>query len=323
MNHKNENINEKSCCKKMEKQADREENNIKYCENKEKTAGGKRHEKECACKKGEHLHGGAIEGGEHDRGHGHGCGCDHKEEHHHDHCGSEHDHCGCGCDHEHGERLESRAFLRYVAGAVLLLLSFLGELSVLSPWIAVPAAIAVYVYFGVEVWCGAINGLRGGRPFTEQMLMCVATVGAAALLEFADAAAVMYLYSLGELIQGAAYRKSRENIADLIEITEEYINKVENGSIRRVAASTARIGDIISVTVGEKISLDGIVVDGSGFADTAAITGESVPRELAVGTECLSGSVLVAGAVSVRVTECFEHSTANKMKAAVERASRQ
>ena len=112
MNHKNENINEKSCCKKMEKQADREENNIKYCENKEKTAGGKRHEKECACKKGEHLHGGAIEGGEHDRGHGHGCGCDHKEEHHHDHCGSEHDHCGCGCDHEHGERLESRAFLR-------------------------------------------------------------------------------------------------------------------------------------------------------------------------------------------------------------------
>ena len=98
-----------------------------------------------------------------------------------------------------------------------MILSFLGEFKVLSHWIAIPAAVVVYLFVGIDVWRGTIAGVKKRKFFTEQMLMCVATVGAAALLEYADAAAVMFLYSFGEMIQGAAYRKSRENIAELIE----------------------------------------------------------------------------------------------------------
>ena len=308
MNHNYEEHEEKSCgCNHNHCTVDHRKED-KKCRKNHEESGCREHEKKCSCHEEHHEH---HEHHEHDHC---GCGCDH------DH---EHGGCGCGCEHEHGEKLSFRTILPYGIGAILLLIAFLGEFSVISPWIAIPVALLVYVYFGKEAWIGAIAGIRRKKFFTEFTLMCVATIGAAALLEFADAAAVMYLYSLGEMIQGAAYRKSRDNISELIEITEEYVNKEENGSIRRVAASEAKIGDIINVTVGEKISLDGIVVEGNGFADTAAVTGESAPRELLRGTECLSGSVLVAGAVSIRVTEAYENSTANKLKAAVERAVKQ
>lgn len=302
--------NKKSCFENKDNHLNKLQEHIKNCENHSCESGGEKHEKECSC---------------HGDGHHNRCGCEHEHGHDHDHCecGHGHDACECGCDHEHGDKLSLRALLPYVGGLLLLILSFLGEFKVLSHWIAIPAAVVVYLFFGIDVWRGTIAGVKKRKFFTEQMLMCVATVGAAALLEYADAAAVMFLYSFGEMIQGVAYRKSRENITELIEITEEHINKVENGSVRRVPASTAQVGDVISVTVGEKISLDGVVVEGNGFADTAAITGESVPKELVHGVECLSGSVLVAGAVSIRVTERFENSTANKLKKAVERASRQ
>lgn len=311
MSHNHDDDKEKSCGCNHEHCVVNREKHDKKCDENHKEPDCEKHEESCSCHGGHHAHHEHHE--HHERDHC-GCGCDH------DH---EHDSCGCGCDHEHEERLSLQTLLLYGVGAVLLLVAFLGEFSVISQWIAIPAAILVYAYFGKEAWMGAISGIRRKKFFTEFTLMCVATIGAAALLEFADAAAVMYLYSLGEVIQGAAYRKSRDNISELIEITEEYINKEENGSIRRVAASEAKIGDIINVTVGEKISLDGVVVEGNGFADTAAVTGESVPRELLPGTGCLSGSVLVAGAVSIRATEVYENSTANKLKAAVERAVKQ
>lgn len=315
MNHEHKEKEGKTCCHDECHCANKSENKDKKCGINKNGANAKKNEKSCACCGEHHVH----------REHEHGdCGCHHDHDHDHDERGCHHDDgCGCGCDHERGEKVSARVLLLYGIGAILLIVAFLGEFSAITQWIAIPVALLVYVYFGREAWTGAIAGIRRKKFFTEFTLMCVATIGAAALLEFADAAAVMYLYSLGEMIQGTAYRKSRENISELIEITEEYINKEENGAIRRVAASEAKIGDIISVTVGEKISLDGVVVDGNGFADTAAITGESVPRELLVGTACLSGSVLVAGAVSIRVTEVYENSTANKLKMAVERAAKQ
>ncbi len=295
--HKTEKKEEKCCCNDI-KHIEADKNNEKKC-----CAGDRSgHGEKCSC----HDH-----GHEHEEGH---CCKDHAHE--------EHSSCGCGCGHEHNERVDRGTWLAYGVGACLLIVAFLGELAVISDWIGIPAAILVYAFFGRDVWENAIRGMARKKIFTEFTLMCVATLGAVALLEFADAAAVMYLYSLGELIQGIASRKSKANISDLIEITEEYINKVENGSVKRIAASSAKVGDVINVTVGERISLDGTVVDGNGFADTSAVTGESAPLELIKGVRCLSGSVLVAGAISLRVTEAYENSTANKLKKAMALAAK-
>ena len=301
--HKTEKKEEKCCCDNI-KHVEIDKNNEKKCCN----GSHSEHGEKCSC----HDH-----GREHKEGH---CCEDHAHSHAHAH--EAHGSCGCGCGHEHSEKVDRGTWLAYGVGACLLIVAFLGELAVISNWIGIPAAILVYAFFGKDVWENAIRGMARKKIFTEFTLMCVATLGAAALLEFADAAAVMYLYSLGELIQGIASRKSKANISDLIEITEEYINKVENGSIKRISASSAKVGDVINVTVGERISLDGTVVDGNGFADTSAVTGESAPLELTRGTQCLSGSVLVAGAISLRVTEAYENSTANKLKKAMALAAK-
>ncbi len=200
--------------------------------------------------------------------------------------------------------------------------AFLGEFDVIYGWIGIVASALVYLLFGGEVFRGAYRDIRRGKLFTEFTLMCVATLGAIALLEFADAAAVMFLYSLGEAISGEALRRSRKNIASLIELDEAYVNIEHGGAIHKIKASDARVGDVLSVRVGEKISLDGVVVEGVGYADTSAVTGESAPAELTVGTECLSGSVLVSGAISMRVSAAYEDSTVNRLRKAVKEASR-
>ena len=292
--------------------------------------GSLEHGEKCSCSEGgegAEKHSCACGGHEHHEHYHH----DHHEHHGHHHHGHDHenghcdeDSCGCGCghDHDHGEKNSLAAWLVYGAGAILLLVAFLGEFEVIKRWLGVVVSLLVYGFFGKDTWLGAISDVKKGRLFTEFTLMCTATVGAMALLEFADAAAVMYLYSLGELIQGMAGKKSRENISGLIDITDEYINKVENRSIRRVAATEAVAGDVINVTVGERIPLDGVVLEGEGYVDTSAVTGESVPRELVRGSECLSGCVLVSGALTIRVTEVYENSTASKLKQAMELAAK-
>ena len=263
------------------------------------------------------------------KNHGKQCHCHLEEDHGHEHC---HEHqkecschaheggCSCGHDHEHGG-FGVKEVILYVIGFLLLIPAFLAEFGVIWAWAGIVCAALVYFLFGKEVFEGAFRDIKRGKLFTEFTLMCVATLGAIALLEFADAAAVMFLYSLGESISGEAYRRSRKSISSLIELDEAYINIEENGTIRKKKASEARVGDILSVRVGEHISLDGIVVDGVGYADTSAVTGESAPLELLAGTACLSGSVLVSGAVSVRVTAVYEDSTVNRLRKAVKEAS--
>lgn len=235
------------------------------------------------------------------------------------HCHS----CGCGHSHEHGEKTTSVQIISYTVGAAILLLAFLGEFGHLNKYAAIACAIVVYAFFAKDVWVGAFNDLSQKKIFTEFTLMCIATVGAIVLGEFADAAAVIYLYSLGERISGEAYTRSKRNISELIEITEENVTVVSGGTAKTLPAAEVNVGDVISVRVGDKIALDGVVVEGNGFADTAAITGESVPRELVVGSKCLSGFTLLSGAIYIKVEEKYEASTASKLKAAVERASRQ
>ncbi len=273
----------------------------------------KNHEEKCCHEK----HSGS-------RDHVHEQGCEHGHKHDHCHDGAcychEHDHGGCGCDREHGT-LGIREILWYVAGALALIPAFLSELGLLYPWIGIVLSVLVYLFFGKEVFLGAVRDIRRGRLFTEFTLMGMATIGAIVLLEFADAAAVMFLYSIGEAISGEAYRRSRKNISALIELDEAYVAVEKNGSIQKKKASEVSIGDIMSVRVGEKISLDGIVTDGVGFADTSAVTGESVPVELSVGAFCLSGSILISGSISVEATAAYEDSTVNRLKAAVKEAA--
>lgn len=257
-------------------------------------------------------------------GHGHhDCNC-HEDHHGHGdhHCHLEdHGHGDCACGHDHGESHLKEHLPSYIIGGVLLLIAIIGDLGAMKGWLSAIFAMLVYVYFGKEVFLGAYKNIKSRKYFTEYTLMLVASVGAIVLLEFAEAAAVIYLYSLGEEISGEAYGRSRKNISDLIEITEENVTVVKDGASKTVFASEAEVGDIISVRVGDKIALDGVVVSGNGLADTSAITGESTPRDLFRGVECLSGFLLVSGSVFVRVTEKYENSTASKLKDAVKRAS--
>ena len=231
-----------------------------------------------------------------------------------------HEH-SCGVDEE--SRFGALKVFVYVVGLLVLAFAFLGELGFVNKWLSFCCSAVVYFLFGKDVWIGAYGNIKRKKFFTEFTLMCAATLGAVCLGEFADAAAVVYLYSLGENMQGEAYRRSSKNIASLIEVTEDRVAVVKDKKAIRVLASEVSVGDVVSVRMGDRILLDGVVVGGEGFADTSAITGESLPVELGRGSFCVSGALLVSGAVLVKVTEKYENSTVSKLKRAVETATEQ
>lgn len=297
-----------------------------YCHEKHEHEHEHEHANDCCCHK-EHKH-----EDEHDED---CCCCHEKHEHRHEH---QHGHesecrCGCGChehEHDHGEdgcccceegieRLDWKEILLYVIGAVVLVGAFL-------PMVALPVRLicagVVYVIFGFSVWKEMIESFTRKKIFTEFTLMCAASVGAVILQEYADAAAVMYLYALGETISGLASGRARRNIAELISITPESVTVLENGETRVCEPTDVRIGDVILVRAGERIPLDGVVHAGTGAADTSSVTGEQLPVELTVGERCLSGSVLTSGSVEIEVTHSYETSVVAQLKEAVEEASR-
>lgn len=261
------------------------------------------------CDRHEHTH---HEHSCHEHGH-HGACCNHA------HAG-EHGEDGCCCGHDHhaSEKPRKILLLQYGLGAVPILLGFL-------PFLPIPIRIAFsvagYLLFGVSVWKEMFLSMRNKRIFTEFTLMCVASLGAFAIGEYADAAAVMYLYSLGELLSGKAYAGSKRNISEWLEILPEYATVLRNGEAQRVDPQTVSVGEIILVTAGERIPLDGSVTDGSGNADTSSVTGESKPLELYPGVFCPSGAVLHDGSVCLQVNERYENSVVAKLAEAVREAS--
>lgn len=254
------------------------------------------------------------------------CGCchchdhdqhdhDHDHEHEHDGCG-----CGCGCGHDHEEHTDKkRLIVRYALGAIPVIIGFM---SFIPFYIPLVAAIIGYLIFGVEVYGGMIKGFARKKIFTEFTLMCVATVGAFCIGEYADAAAVMYLYSLGETISDLAYSKSKKNIAELIEITPERASVIRGGEAVDVVPEEIRPDEIIIVRTGERVPLDGVVVSGGGSADTSSVTGEAMPLELYEGVECPSGAMLIDGSVQMRVTKEYENSVVMRLHRAVEQAGK-
>lgn len=178
-----------------------------------------------------------------------------------------------------------------------------------------------YLIVGFEIVKKAFRNIIKGKVFDENFLMTVATIGAFFVGEFEEAVAVMLFYQVGELFQSYAVDKSRKSISSLMDIRPDYAFVIKNGKEEKIDPDDVKIGDIILVKPGEKIPLDGIIVDGKSFLDTKALTGESLPREVNVNDEVLSGSINLNSVVKIKVEKEFEESTVSKILDLVENAS--
>ena len=258
--------------------------------------------KECGCSCGHEHHEDAKECG---------CGCGHE--------GHENaDGCGCGCSH--GQKKSSRLrTVKYILGATLLITAFLPFVPNI---IGLVLSAAVYAAFGVEVFRGMIGGFAKKKIFTEFTLMCAASIGAFLLGEYAEAAAIVYLYSLGELLSDTLYIRSKRNISELTELMPDYVMKLENGSLIRVTPSQISIGDRFIVNAGERVAIDGAVEEGSADADTSSVTGEAMPLSLEKDVLCPSGSVILNGSVVMRAVADQDSSVISRLARAVEEASK-
>ena len=188
-------------------------------------------------------------------------------------------------------------------------------------WINNGIFIVSYLIVGFEILRKAVRNIFKGKVFDENFLMAVATLGAFAIGEFPEAVAVMLFYQVGELFQDYAVDKSRKSIASLMDIRPDYANVVRDGKEEKVSPEEVKIGETILVKPGEKIPLDGLVIEGKTTLDTKALTGESVPREVAEGEQVLSGCINLNGVIKVEVTKEFGESTVSKILDLVENAS--
>lgn len=178
-----------------------------------------------------------------------------------------------------------------------------------------------YLIVGYDILKKAFRNIIRGKIFDENFLMALATIGAFAIKEFPEAVAVMLFYQVGELFQSYAVDKSRKSISSLMDIRPDYANVIRNKEIERVDPDDVNIGEIIVVKPGEKIPLDGQVVEGNSLLDTKALTGESVPRHASIGDSVLSGCINVDGVIKIKVEKEYDESTVSKILELVENAS--
>ena len=178
-----------------------------------------------------------------------------------------------------------------------------------------------YIIIGYDIVFKAIKNMFRGKVFDETFLMSIATIGAFAIGEFNEAVAVMLFYKIGEYFQDKAVQHSRKSIAELMNIRPDYANLKVNDKIEKVTPDEVNIGDMIIVKAGEKIPLDGIIIEGNSFVDTVALTGESLPREVKVNDEVLSGMINTGSLLTIKVTKTFENSTVSKILELVENTS--
>ena len=220
---------------------------------------------------------------------------------------------------------QKKLLWRILAAAVLFVpLYLISEGVVVSPlpsWAVFLLFLAPYLLAGHDILRKAFLGIRNRQVFDENFLMAIATLGAIVLGEYGEGVAVMLLYQVGELFQSVAVGKSRRNISALMDIRPDYANLETEDGTERVDPDEVEIGSIIVVEPGEKIPLDGVVVEGSSSLNTSALTGESLPRDVQPGETVLSGSVNMTGVLRVRTTTAFEESTASKILDLVENAA--
>ena len=181
--------------------------------------------------------------------------------------------------------------------------------------------LVAYIIVGFEILRKAIRNITRGKIFDENFLMSVATIGAFGIGEFPEAVAVMLFYQIGELFQSYAVDKSRKSISNLMDIRPDFANVERNGEIKKVDPDEVKIGEIIIVKPGEKIPLDGIVIEGDSSIDTKALTGESLPQDVSEGSQIISGCINLTGFIKIKVSKEYGESTVSKILDLVENAS--
>lgn len=248
------------------------------------------------------------------------------EKHSHNHEGHEHTH-GCDCC-EDGIEIEKR---KTIAGVAVFLIAFVvfhipGLFKSFDEqtmdMIELIVFLLIYLVTARDIVVNAIKNLFKGKALDEQFLMSIASLGAFFVGEYPEACAVMLFYMVGELFQDYAVGKSRNSIADLMDIRPDYANRLKkDGTIENISPDKVKVGDIIVVKPGEKVPLDGTIIEGEGSLDTSSLTGESLPREVLPADTVISGSISVNGALTIKVTKAFAESTVSKILELVENAS--
>ena len=274
----------------------------------------------------------------HDHGHGeahahpaHGadCGCGHDHGHGEAHAHTHGDDCGCGVEHSHEAVAEDvqahtsgvefnwkQKILRFGVGLAIFLGAIFteGNLSLGMFFVA-------YAIFGYDVLWKALRNIAKGQVFDENFLMSVSTIGAIGIGDMAEAVFVMLFYQVGEAFQDYAVARSRKSITALLDIRPDYAQLVTETGLRRVAPEEVTVGDYILVKAGERIPLDGVIIEGQALLDTAALTGEAIPQHGEVGSEVMSGCINLDGTLKIRVSRLFGDSTVMKILEMVENAA--
>ena len=217
---------------------------------------------------------------------------------------------------------QKKVLIRIIISSVLLVaLMITSKLVQLNKWLEFVLFLAPYLIIGYDILKKAIKGIAKGQVFDENFLMAVATIGAVALGDFAEGAAVMLFYQIGELFQSVAVGKSRRNITSLMDIRPDYANVEVDGKLEKVDPDDVEIGTDIIVNPGEKVPIDGVVVSGESTLNTSALTGESVPRSVKSGDEIISGCINLTGVLRIKTSKEFGDSTVSKILDLVENSS--
>lgn len=217
---------------------------------------------------------------------------------------------------------QKKVLIRIIISSVLLVaLMITSKLVQLNKWVEFVLYLAPYLIIGYDILKKAIKGIAKGQVFDENFLMAVATIGAVALGDFAEGAAVMLFYQIGELFQSVAVGKSRRNITSLMDIRPDYANVEVDGKLEKVDPDNVEIGTDIIVNPGEKVPIDGVVISGESTLNTSALTGESVPRSVKSGDEIISGCINLTGVLRIKTSKEFGDSTVSKILDLVENSS--
>ena len=293
---------------------------------------------ECCCNEHEHKH-------EHDHHHEHDhceCGHEHEHGHHHDHHEHSHGACSCGCGHEHGhshhddddDEEHELTVKQLICAAVLFVLGLVIEHLPLEAWLPgvariglIHEAASLVLYFiafmitGKDIVISAVSNLVHGELMDETFLMSVAAIGAILLGEYEEAVAIMILYQVGEKFEDYAVDKSRDSIEEIAKLRPDHATVKIGTETRDVDPEEVETDSVIIVKPGDRIPIDGVVVDGDSFVDTSALTGESIPQHVTVGSEVLSGSINKQGVLEIRTTRHAGDSALSRILNLVENAT--
>ena len=213
---------------------------------------------------------------------------------------------------------QKKVLIRIIAAAVtMILFAFIP----VEGWLEFVLFMIPYLIIGYDILLKAFKGIKNKQVFDENFLMAVATVGAIALGDYKEGVAVMLFYQIGELFQSYAVGKSRRNISELMDIRPDYANIERDGKLEKVDPDEVEIGSVIVVQPGEKVPIDGVIIEGSTTLNTSALTGESVPREAKAGDDVISGCINMSGVLKIKTTKEFGESTVSKILDLVENSS--